>query len=247
VGGAFQAAAALAAIGDPLASAFREGTGLPPGAMPAGVAQGMARTAAARYDPRTLGAWIAALPAVASRLQAGGAAAELGCGEGRALLALARLYPGARLLGFDLDAAAVEAARRAATKEGAVVTFEVAGGGDFPGAGYDLVACFESFHEMAEPVAVARRVRAAVAADGAWLIVEPYAADKLADNVGGWGRLVSSMAALHCLPVALAQGGGALGPMAGEAAIRRVLDEAGFGRVAALPADSYQIALAAQP
>lgn len=247
VGGAFQAAAGLSAIGDALASAFRAGTGLPAGAVPEGVAQGMARTAAARYDPRTLGAWIDAVPEVASRLAAGGAAAEVGCGEGHALLALARLYPRARLAGFDLDPSAVQAARRAATDQGASATFEVAGGRDLPGGPYDLVACFESFHEMAEPEAVARRVRAALAPGGAWLIVEPYAADRLADNAGSWGQLVASMAAIHCLPVSLAQGEGALGPMAGEAAIRRVLAEAGFGRVAALPADSFQLALAARP
>ena len=207
----------------------------------------MARTAAARYDPPTLAAWIDALPGVASRLAAGGAAAELGCGRGRALLALARIHPRARLAGFDLDPSAVEAARRAAKDEGAAATFEVAGGRDFPGGPYDLVACFESFHEMADPEAVARHVRAALAPDGAWLIVEPYAADRLADNAGSWGQLVASMAALHCLPVSLAQGEGALGPLAGAGAIRRVLAEAGFGRVAALPSDSFQIALAARP
>jgi SAM-dependent methyltransferase len=247
VAGAFEAAAGLAAIGDHLARAFRDGTGLPPGLRPASVARGMARTAAARYDARTLGGWLDALPPAADRLRAGGALAELGCGRGGALFTLARLYPSARLIGFDPDRGAIEAARERAGREGLEVTFEVAGGGDFPGSGYDLVACFESFHEMADPLGVARRVRAALSPAGAWLIVEPYAAERAADNVGPWGSLVSSMAALHCLPVSLAQGGGALGPTAGAGAIRAAAEAAGFARVDALESDSYQIVLAARP
>jgi SAM-dependent methyltransferase len=247
VAGAFETAAGLAGIADHLASAFGEGSGLAPGVWPESIARGMARTAAARYDARTLGGWLDALPPVADRLRAGGAMAELGCGRGAALRTLARMFPPARLIGFDPDPAAVGAARRDAVRDGVAVAFEVAGGGDFSGAGYDLVACMESFHEMADPLGVARRVRAALSPTGAWLIVEPYAAAGAAENVGPWGSLVASMAALLCLPVSLAQGGGALGPMAGAAAIRGVAEKAGFARVDALDSDSYQIVLAARP
>jgi SAM-dependent methyltransferase len=243
--GAIQVAGGLAAMNERLASAFRDGEGLDRATLPAEIARGMARTSAARCDAGTLRGWMGALPGVLARLEAGGAGAELGCGEGRTLAALAGLCPRARWTGFDLDPGAVEAARRAVGA--APVSFEVAGGRDFPGSGYDLVACIESFHEMAEPVAVARRVRASLREGGAWLIVEPWAEDRLEDNIGPWGRLVSSMAALHCLPVSLAQGKGALGPLAGEAALRRVLEEAGFRRVDRLPSHSYQLVLAAAP
>jgi SAM-dependent methyltransferase len=241
--GAFQAAAGLGAMADDLAQAFRAGAGLDPRSFPADVARGMARTTAARYDARTLRAWIGALPDVAARLENGGSAADLGCGEGGATRALAEAWPRSRVTGFDLDAGAVAAAAAA----GGAAGFAVAGGLDFPGEDYDLVCCFESFHEMARPLDVARHVRSALRADGAWLLVEPYAADRLEDNAGAWGRLVSSAAALHCLPIALAQGGGALGPLAGLARLTGVLEEAGLARISRLTSDSYQFVLAARP
>jgi hypothetical protein len=46
------------------------------------------------------------------------------------------------------------------------VTFEVARATDFPGRGYDLVACFDCLHDMADPEGAARHTRQTLAADG---------------------------------------------------------------------------------
>ena len=249
VAAAFQAAAGLASARQALADAFRSGQGVPREAYAPELAEATGRIARARYSESLLRRWVGALPGMTARLDAGASVADLGCGQGAVVLALARAFPRSRFAGFDADAASIEAARRAAREAGlgGSVRFEVAPAAAFPGDGYDLVMCFESFHEMGDPAGVARRVRAALAAEGAWLVVEPFASGRLEEDVGPWGRLVSSMSALHCLPVSLSDGGGALGPRAGAAAIAEVARAAGFGRVRRLPDEAYQVLLEARP
>jgi SAM-dependent methyltransferase len=249
VAAVFQAAAGLASAREALADAFRSGRGVPREAYAAELAEATGRVARARYGEGLLRRWLGALPGMIARLEDGGKMADLGCGQGAVVLALARAFPRSRFAGYDAHAASIEAARRLAHEAGLAgsARFAVAAAAELPGDGYDLVTCFESFHEMADPLGVARRVRAALAADGAWLIVEPFASGRLEDDLGPWGRLVSSMSALHCLPVSLADGGGALGPRAGAAAIAGVVRAAGFGTVRSLPDEPYQILIEARP
>ena len=53
------------------------------------------------------------------------------------------------------------------------MSFETAGAQAFSGTGYDLVATFDCLHDMGDPLGAARHIRAALAADGTWMIVEP--------------------------------------------------------------------------
>jgi hypothetical protein len=122
----------------------------------------------------------------------------------------------------------------------------VAGALELAGTGYALVTSFESLHEMADPLGAARRIHAALDPDGAWLLVEPYASDRLADDLGTWGRLTSSLSVLHCLPVSAAAGGFGLGARAGERALREVLGGAGFTRVRRAIENPYLIVLEAR-
>lgn len=249
VAGAFRVAAALAGAQEPLAAAFRSGSGVPREAYGGEVGAGMARVSRARYGPDLLRRWLGAMPGMTARLESGGSAADLGCGQGAVVLALARAFPRSRFFGFDADAASIAAARDRAEQAGlgGRVRFEVVSAAGLPEAGYDLVTSFESLHEMGDPLAVARRVRASLDPGGAWLIVEPFASGRLEDDIGPWGRLVSSMSALHCLPTSLADGRGALGPRAGAAAIAAVARAAGFGTVRPLPEEPYQVLLEARP
>jgi hypothetical protein len=84
---------------------------------------------------------------------------------------------------------------------------------------------------MGDPLRAARHVRQALKRDGTWMIVEPYASDQVAENMNPVGRVYYSGSTLLCVPNALSQSGGyALGAQAGEAAIRRVVTDAGFSR-----------------
>ena len=48
---------------------------------------------------------------------------------------------------------------------------------------------FDCLHDMGDPVGAARHVLGALADDGTWLIVEPFAGDKVEDNLNPVGRV----------------------------------------------------------
>ena len=74
-------------------------------------------------------------------------------------------------------------------------------------------------------------MRKALGTDGTWLLVEPFAGDRLEDNLHPLGRLFYSVSTLVCTQASLSQEvGTALGAQAGEARLRDVVTKAGFTR-----------------
>jgi ubiquinone/menaquinone biosynthesis C-methylase UbiE len=185
------------------------------------------------YVANLVSSWIPALDGVAEKLAAGGRVADIGCGHGASTVLLAQAYPKARIQGSDYHQASVDIARKRAADAGVAdrARFEVASAQTFSGTGYDLVATFDCLHDMGDPAGAARHIRQALDADGTWLIVEPLAGDTLAGNLNPVGRVYYSFSTFVCVPNARSQPGGyALGAQAGEPAIRRVAELAGFTR-----------------
>ena len=119
---------------------------------------------------------------------------------------------------------------------------------DFPGAGYDLVTTFDCLHDMGDPVGAARHVREALAADGTWLIVEPFAGDRVEDNLNPVGRVFYAASTMICTPASLSQEVGlALGAQAGEARLRDVVTAAGFTRFRRVAETPFNLVLEARP
>jgi hypothetical protein len=84
---------------------------------------------------------------------------------------------------------------------------------------------------MGDPVGAARHVRESLAPDGTWMIVEPFANDRLKDNLNPVGRVYYSFSTLLCTPCSRSQEVGlCLGAQAGEERIRAVVSQAGFTR-----------------
>ena len=128
------------------------------------------------------------------------------------------------------------------------VSFEVASANDYPGTGYDLVAVFDSLHDMGDPVGAARHVRDTLAPDGTWLIVEPYAASVQRTTTTRVGRAFYGFSTMFCTPTSLAQDVGlGLGAQAGEPRLRQVLAEAGFTRIRRAAATPFNLILEARP
>ena len=175
--------------------------------------------------------WLPALDGVVAKLEQGARVADLGCGHGASTLLLADAYPKSTFQGSDYHQGSIDQARKRAAEAGVTdrVTFEVASAQTFEGHGYDLAATFDSLHDMGDPLGAARHIRASLAPDGTWLIVEPAASDKLEDNFNPVGRVYYNFSTFLCVPSAMSQTGGyALGAQAGEAAIRQVVTDAGF-------------------
>jgi ubiquinone/menaquinone biosynthesis C-methylase UbiE len=185
------------------------------------------------YIANLVPSWIPALDGVEGKLQAGGTVADIGCGLGASTILLAQHYPNSRIAGSDYHDRSIELARKRATDAGVAdrATFEAAGAASFSGSGYDLAATFDCLHDMGDPLGAARHIRQALKPDGTWLVVEPYAADEAAGNMNPVGRVYYGFSTLLCVPNAMSQPGGyTLGAQAGEAAIRRLVTQAGFTR-----------------
>jgi hypothetical protein len=163
---------------------------------------------------------------------------------------MARAYPRSVFVGFDSHAASLEAARLSAAEAGLDdrLRFTEASAKEFPGRGFDLVTCFDALHDMGDPVGAAVHVREALAQDGVWMIVEPFAGDRVAENLTPVGLVYYAASTLVCTPASLSQDVGlGLGAQAGEARLREVLTAAGFTRLRRASATRFHLVLEAKP
>lgn len=146
---------------------------------------------------------------------------------------MAQAFPRSTFLGIDYHAESIDVARKRASEAGVAdrVRFEVASAADYAGEGFALACVFDALHDMGDPVGAAAHIRASLAPDGVFLLVEPMAGETLADNVNPLGKLFYSAGLFICVAHGRAQGAAdPLGPQVPEATWRQLLAEAGFSR-----------------
>ena len=202
------------------------------------------------YVGNLVPSWIPALAGVEQKLRDGARVADIGCGLGASTVLLAQEYPQSHIVGSDYHDGSVELARKRAADAGVAerTSFEVASAQTFSGRGYDLATTFDCLHDMGDPLTAAAHVRQALAPDGTWMIVEPYAQDDAAENLNPVGRVYYNFSTFLCLQNALSQPGGyALGAQAGEAAIRRIVTDAGFTRFRRVAETPFNLVYEARP
>jgi ubiquinone/menaquinone biosynthesis C-methylase UbiE len=184
------------------------------------------------------------------KLERGAKVADIGCGAGASTIIMAKAYPNSDFHGYDYHGASIQRAEEAAAEEGGPknVSFHTAAAKDAPGKDYDLVACFDCLHDMGDPVGAAKHVRQMLKDDGTFMIVEPFAGDRLADNLNPVGRMYYSASTMICTPGSLSQEVGlALGAQAGEKKLSDVLHQAGFTRVRRAAETPFNLILEARP
>jgi 2-polyprenyl-3-methyl-5-hydroxy-6-metoxy-1,4-benzoquinol methylase len=194
--------------------------------------------------------WIPALEGVEEKLRRGARVADVGCGHGASTILMAEAFPNSQFTGFDYHEPSIEMARLTSEIAGVQdrCTFEVAPSKSFPGGDYDFVAFFDCLHDMGDPVGAAAHVREALAPDGTWMIVEPFAHDRLEQNLNPVGRLFYCASTMICTPVSRAQEVGlALGAQAGEGQLREVVKRGGFTRFRRATETPFNLVLEARP
>ncbi|MEX5718769.1 class I SAM-dependent methyltransferase [Geodermatophilus maliterrae] len=235
---------------DRIAEAVRTGGGFPWHAHDPQVFEGTERFFRPGYVANLVSSWIPALDGVEDKLRAGARVADVGCGHGASTLLLAASYPRSQVVGFDYHELSVRQARERAVDGGLAdrVSFEVASAAGFPGEGYDLVAVFDALHDMPDPLTAARHIRETLAEDGTFLLVEPYANDRLEDNLNPVGRLYYGASTVGCVAHSMTEEPRtALGAQAGEARLTDLLHDAGFGRVRRAAETPFNMVLEARP
>jgi SAM-dependent methyltransferase len=233
-----------------IVESFRTGAGMGWHEHDDGVFHGCEKFFRPGYMANLVSSWIPALTDVEEKLEAGAIVADVGCGKGASTLLMAQAYPNSHFFGFDYHDKSIEAARESAERIGVAdrVTFGLSKAKEFPGKDYDLVAFFDCLHDMGDPVGAAEHVRQSLAEDGTWMIVEPFANDKLKDNLNPVGRVYYSFSTLLCTPSSRSQEVGlCLGAQAGEARIREVVTSAGFKRFHRATDTPFNIVFEARP
>jgi SAM-dependent methyltransferase len=248
--GAFQLATAAIKAEPKIAEAFRTGSGLGWHEHDPALFLGTERFFRPGYAANLITTWIPSLDGVEAKLREGARVADVGCGHGASTILMAQAYQRSTFTGFDYHEASIERARIAADEAGVAerVNFEVASAKNYPGRDYDFVAFFDCLHDMGDPVGVASYVRNTLAPDGVLMIVEPYANDRVEENLNPVGRMFYSASTLICTPASLSQEVGlALGAQAGEARMREVVTKGGFTRFRRASETPFNLVFEARP
>lgn len=211
--------------------AFRTGRGVAWGEHHERMACGVAAFYRNGYKAALVPQWLPALEGVVGRLEAGIQVADVGCGHGHSTLLMAQAFPKSRFHGYDTHAESIAEAQREASQAGlsSSAKFSLARATDFADRQYGLICFFDVLHDLGDPVAAARHAYQVLADDGTILLVEPFAHDRVEDNVGTVGQLYYSASTVICCAHAISEGAKVvLGAQAGPARLEAVFRKAGF-------------------
>jgi len=255
--GGFQILMAFYKDAPKILEAFKTGKGVAWGDHDKDLFEGTERLFKPGYLANLVSSWIPALNNgnVEQALKKGGLkVADIGCGHGVSTILMAKAYPDSKFYGFDSHAESIEYARNKAKEEGFVedrIIFKVASSTDFPnvtGDGYDLITFFDCLHDMGDPEgAAAYALKAIKKPEGTVMIVEGFANDKVEDNLNPLGRLSYAASTMVCIPASLSQNGPALGALAGESRISKVIKSGGFKHFRRVAKTWFNIVYEAKP
>lgn len=218
---------------DKAVEAFRTGKGIPWGNHDGRLYCGVAAFYRNAYRASLVAEWLPALDGVTGKLETGARVADIGCGFGHSTVLMADAFPNSHFSGFDTHDESIGEARTIAEAAGVSgrTRFETASATDFPGSAYDLICFFDCLHDMGDPAAAARYAAESVAPDGTVMLVEPFANDRVEDNISPVARLYYAASTTLCCAHSISEGGHTvLGAQAGEARLAEVFRKAGFTR-----------------
>lgn len=211
--------------------AFRSGKGVAWGEHDERLYCGVAAFYRNAYQSSLVPEWLPALDGVTGKLQRGARVADVGCGHGHSTVIMAQAFPDSRFWGFDVHEDSIEAARRHAEQAGVTdrVSFVQANAADYPAQDYDLICFFDCLHDMGHPDRALRHAADALAPEGTVMLVEPYAQDRVEDNINPVGRLYYAASTTLCCAHAISENGThVLGAQAGEARLADLARASGF-------------------
>ncbi len=231
-----------------LKEAFKTGRGVPQSEYPPETWEAMERSSAGMYRNQLVRKWLPAMPQVIEALNAGGSSLDVGCGSGRAAIAIAKAFPNAKVFGYDAHPGSIERAQANARAAGANVTFQVVDCTKLPKEQFDFISTFDVVHDSVDPVGLLRSIRGALKAGGTYLMVEVNVSSKLEDNINPMGRMMYSVSTLYCMTVSLAHGGAGIGACMGEPKARELCTGAGFTQFRRLPIeDAFSVLYEVRP
>ncbi len=178
---------------------------------------------------------IPALDGVQDKLVAGCLVADIGCGDGALILALADVFPASRFHAYEPSIHAVEHVRGLAA-DGCLDNVEVIharGEQVSQDAAYDLVITFDCLHDMTNPQQVINVIKRSLKADGTWFIKDIRCKPRFEDNLRNpMAAMMYGFSLMSCMSSAMSEPGGAgLGTLGFNPEVAEAMSrEAGFSR-----------------
>jgi 2-polyprenyl-3-methyl-5-hydroxy-6-metoxy-1,4-benzoquinol methylase len=224
-----------------LMQAFRSGGGVPMEAYDPSTWEGVTRFTSAWFENLLVPVWLPAMPEVQAKLERGALVADVGCGQGKALIKLAQTYPQSRYVGYDSFAPSIQKATVNAQAAGVAnrIRFEHRDVSEGLPEQYDVITTFDVVHDAVNPRGLLRAIRNGLRPGGRYVCLEINSSDKLEENIGLLGAFFYSCSVLYCMTTSLAHHGEGLGT-AGipESKMRELCAEAGFSTVRRVPMEN---------
>jgi SAM-dependent methyltransferase len=197
---AFEVAASFWADEDQIVETFRSGEGLGWHAHNHRLFCGTESFFRTGYRAHLVSQWLPALDGIVERLKRGARVADIGCGHGASTILMAQAFPKSSFIGLDYHDASIATARKRSAEQGVTgnIAFEVKAATELEGRDFDLICFMDCLHDLGDPVGALARCRKALKADGKVLLVEPYAGDRLEENLNPIGRMFYAASAMAC-------------------------------------------------
>ncbi len=223
----------MGAVEDPIVESFKNGGGVSYAAFPRFhevMAEDSGQTVVAALTDHIL----PLVPGLIERLEDGIDVLDVGCGSGRALNLMARMFPNSRFVGYDFSEEGIARARAEAQEHGTTnVRFEVKDVAKLDEKKrYGLITTFDAIHDQAKPAAVLKGIADALKDDGVYLMQDIAGSSHVHNNLNHpIGPFLYTISTMHCMTVSLAEGGEGLGTMWGQEKAEEMLKDAGFKEV----------------
>jgi 2-polyprenyl-3-methyl-5-hydroxy-6-metoxy-1,4-benzoquinol methylase len=178
---------------------------------------------------------IPALDGVLDKLSRGAFVADVGCGDGALVLAMAKAFPNSTFHAMDPSKFSVAHVDKRAAEYGLgnVRTF-VAPAEKLPGdARYDLIVTFDCIHDMTRPQQAIDEIYRRLRDDGTWFIKDIRSKPKFEDNLRNpMLAMMYGFSLFSCMASAMSEPGGAgLGTLGFNPEVaERMSRQAGFTR-----------------
>lgn len=229
-----------------LVEAFRTGGGVSQAHFHPKLYEGMRRSSGLRYNNFLLKTWLPTMPDLISMLERGVEVADVGCGNGTAIMRMAEAFPKSSFVGFDAFPPQVEGANRQAASHGLTdrVAFEVMDASDGLPRAFDVITTFDVIHDMARPREALKNIHQHLNPGGIYVLQEITAEDVLHENLGPQATLKYGMSVTYCMTTSLANQGEGLGTLGmPERVVRELCAEAGFSKVRKLECSNDFVSL----
>lgn len=229
--------------------AFRTGEGVAWGDHDSRLRCGVAAFYRNGYRSSLVPEWLPALEGIVEKLEAGINVADIGCGHGHSTVLMAQAFPQSQFFGYDVHEPSIAEARENAAEAGIAhrVNFERASADNYDDKQYDLICFFDCLHDMGDPVEAARYAAKVLAPGGTVMLVEPFAQDRVENNLSTVGRMYYSASTAICCAHAMSEGGElVLGAQAGEARLADVFRKAGFSHFRCVAKTPFNLILEAR-